>query len=65
MGRSLLQSALLKYLQACEVTGCRALMLPAKDEAAVRFYKGHGFEPSPIDATHLYLLTKDIRKTLG
>lgn len=65
VGRSLLQSALLKYLQACEVIGCRALMVHAKDEAAVCFYKGHGFEPSPIDATHLYLLTKDIRKTLG
>ena len=65
VGRSLLQSALLKYLQACEVIGCRALMVHAKDEAAVRFYKGYGFEPSPIDSTHLYLLTKDIRKTLG
>lgn len=65
VGRSLLQSALLKYLQACEVIGCRALMVHAKDEAAVRFYQGYGFEPSPVDATHLYLLSKDIRKTLG
>ena len=63
--RSLLQSALLKYLQACEVIGCRALMVHAKDETAVRFYQGYGFEPSPIDAAHLYLLTKDIRKTLA
>lgn len=37
----------------------------AKDEAAVRFYLGYGFEPSPVDATHLYLLTQDIRKTLA
>ena len=65
VGRSLLQSALLKYLQACEVIGCRALMVHAKDETAVRFYQGYGFEPSPIDAAHLYLLTKDIRKTLA
>ena len=65
LGRSLLQSALLKYLQACEVIGCRALMVHAKDEAAVRFYQGYGFEPSPIDSAHLYLLTKEIRKTLG
>ncbi|HEY3047949.1 MAG TPA: GNAT family N-acetyltransferase [Polaromonas sp.] len=65
VGRSLLQSALLKYLQACEVIGCRALMVHAKDEAAVRFYQGYGFEPSPVDAFHLYLLTKDIRKTLA
>ncbi len=65
VGRSLLQSALTKYLQACEVIGCRALMVHAKDESAARFYQGYGFEASPVDAFHLYLLTKDIRKTLG
>ncbi len=65
LGRSLLQSALLKYLQACEVIGCRALMVHAKDEAAARFYQGYGFEPSPVDSAHLYLLTKDIRRTLA
>ena len=65
VGRSLVQSALLKYLQACEVIGCRALMVHAKDDVAVRFYQSYGFEPSPVDAFHLYLLTKDIRKTLG
>ena len=65
LGRSLLQSALGKYLQASEVIGCRALMVHAIDEAAIGFYQSYGFEPSPIDAAHLYLLTKDIRKTLG
>jgi hypothetical protein len=56
---------ILKYLQACEVMGCRAFVVHAKDEAAVRFYESDGFEPSPIDSAHLYLLTKPIRKTLG
>lgn len=65
LGRSLLQSALGKYLQASEVIGSRALMVHAIDEAAIGFYQGYGFEPSPVDAAHLYLLTKDIRKTLG
>ena len=65
LGRSLLQSVLGKYLQASEVIGCRALMVHAIDEAAIGFYQGYGFEPSPVDAAHLYLLTKDIRKTLG
>ena len=65
LGRSLLQSALSKYLQACEVIGCRALMVHAIDEAAIGFYQSFGFEPSPVDAAHSYLLTKDIRKTLG
>ena len=65
LGRSLLQSVLGKYLQASEVIGCRALMVHAIDEAAIGFYQSYGFEPSPVDAAHLYLLTKDIRKTLG
>lgn len=65
LGRSLLQSALGKYLQASEVIGARALMVHAIDEAAIGFYQSFGFEPSPVDAAHLYLLTKDIRKTLG
>ena len=65
LGRSLLQSALGKYLQACEVIGARALMVHAIDEAAIGFYQSFGFEPSPVDTAHLYLLTKDIRKTLG
>ena len=65
LGRSLLQSALGKYLQASEVIGCRALIVHAIDEVAIGFYQSYGFEPSPVDAAHLYLLTKDIRKTLG
>ena len=40
-------------------------MVHAIDEAAIGFYQSYGFEPSPVDAAHLYLLTKDIRKTLG
>ena len=64
VGRSLLHSALLKYLQASEVIGFRALMVHARDETALRFYERFGFESSPVDASHLYLLTKDIRKTL-
>ena len=65
LGRSLLQSALGKYLQTSEVIGSRALMVHAIDEAAIGFYQSYGFEASPVDAAHLYLLTKDIRKTLG
>ena len=65
LGRSLLQSALMKYLQASEVIGCRALMVHAIDDAAIGFYQSYGFESSPVDAAHLHLLTKDIRKTLG
>lgn len=65
LGASLLQDALLRHLQAEAVIGSRALIGHAKDEAAVAFYRKFGFEPSPLDSYHLFLLTKDIKKTLG
>ncbi len=65
LGASLLQDALLRHLQAEAVIGSRALIVHAKDEAAITFYQKFGFEPSPLDASHLFLLTKDIKKTLG
>lgn len=65
LGASLLQDALLRHLQAEAVIGSRALIVHAKDAAAVMFYQKFGFEPSPLDPNHLFLLTKDIKKTLG
>ena len=65
LGASLLQDALLRHLQAEAVIGSRALLVHAKDEAAITFYQKFGFEPSPLDPYHLFLLTKDIKKTLG
>lgn len=65
LGASLLQDALLRHLQAEAVIGSRALIVHAEDEAAVAFYRKFGFEPSPLDSYHLFLLTKDIKKTLG
>lgn len=50
---------------AQEIVASRALLVYAQDDAAAKFYAHFGFEPSPIDRHHLYLLTKDIRKTLG
>lgn len=65
LGASLLQDALLRHLQAEAVIGSRALIVHAKDETAVAFYRKFGFAPSPLDPLHLFLLTKDIKKTLG
>ncbi len=36
-----------------------------RDEQAAAFYRHFGFEPSPIDAFHLYLMTKDIQASLS
>lgn len=64
VGASLLQDALLRHLQAEAIIGSRALLVHAADSSAAEFYRKFGFEPSPTDPHHLYLLTKDIRRTL-
>lgn len=62
LGVSLLQSALLKFVEAAEVIGARALVAHALNENAARFYMRFGFEASPTDSLHLILLDKDLRK---
>ncbi len=65
IGRGLLRDALLKIMGAADIIGVRAVVVHAKDKQAKSFYEHFGFEPSPIDQFHLYLLLKDIKKTLG
>jgi predicted N-acetyltransferase YhbS len=64
LGAALLKDALLRSLQAAEIVGCRAVLVHAKDQAAESFYRKYGFESSPVDEFHLYLLLKDIKATL-
>jgi hypothetical protein len=59
------QDALLRAAQAADVIGCRAVLVHAKDAAAKAFSMRFGFEPSPVDELHLYLLTKDLKASLG
>jgi predicted N-acetyltransferase YhbS len=65
VGAGLLKDALLRSVQAAEIIGCRAVLVHAKDQVAMSFYKRFGFEPSPVDDLHLYLLMKDIKASLG
>jgi ribosomal protein S18 acetylase RimI-like enzyme len=55
----------LRSLQAADIIGCRAVLVHAKDAAAQAFYRKFGFESSPIDEFHLYLLMKDIKAVAG
>ena len=64
LGTALLKDALLRCLQAADIIGCRAVLVHAKDPSAQNFYSKHGFESSPIDAFHLYLLMKDIKASI-
>ena len=65
IGYSLLMHALLMSIQVSTKVGVRGIIVHAKDEQAKEFYLKYGFEPSPIDNLHLYMLIKDIKKTLG
>ena len=64
LGPALLQDALLRTTQAAEIAGLRAMLVHAKDGSAKRFYEKFGFEPSPIDAYHLFLRLSDILLSL-
>jgi len=65
LGKALLKDAIKRHLQAQTIIGSRALVAHAKDERAAAFYLRYGFQPSPTDSLHLYLITKDMKKTLG
>ena len=62
LGRALLKDALLRTVQAADIAGIRAVLVHAKDDAARNWYLNWGFEPSPTDPYHLFLLVKDLAK---
>ena len=65
VGAGLLKDALLRTAKAAAIIGCRAVLVHANDQAARAFYQRFGFEPSPVDELHLYLLMKDLKASLG
>jgi GNAT superfamily N-acetyltransferase len=65
LGKALLKDAFVRFLRAQEIVASRVLLVHAIDDDARQFYERFGFEASPVDKYHLYLLTKDIKKTLG
>ncbi len=64
VGKHLLRDALLRTLQAAEIAGLRAVVVRAKDEEAVRFYRHYRFESFSSDPLKLILLLKDLRALL-
>jgi GNAT superfamily N-acetyltransferase len=63
-GKRLFRDALLRALAGAEAIGGRAFLVHAKDEEARAFYEHFGMEASPTNPLHLFLLFKDIRKSL-
>jgi GNAT superfamily N-acetyltransferase len=64
VGAGLLRDAMQRTVQVADIAGVRAFLVHAKDDKAKSFYEHFDFLPSPTDAYHLYLLIKDIRKTM-
>lgn len=65
LGKVLFRDALLRALAGSEAIGGRAFLVHAKDEDARAFYARFGLEASPTNPLHLFLLFKDIRKSLN
>ncbi|MDZ5647420.1 GNAT family N-acetyltransferase [Nitrospirillum sp. BR 11828] len=64
LGSGLLKDAMTRTLRAADLAGIRALVVHAKDDEARSFYERYGFAPSPTDLYHLYILLKDVRRTI-
>lgn len=65
VGRGLLKDAVLRTLQAAGIAGIRALAVHAKDDTARQYYEQFDFIPSPTDELHLFVLLKDLRRSIG
>jgi GNAT superfamily N-acetyltransferase len=65
LGGSLLVDALQRVNGAADIVGVRALLIHTANERARDFYLGLAeFEASPTDPLHLFLLIKDLRRSL-
>jgi GNAT superfamily N-acetyltransferase len=65
IGRSFFLDAIARALQATEAIGGRAFLVHAKDEEARNFYTKFNMMPAPGNSLKLFMLFKDIRRTLG
>jgi hypothetical protein len=66
-GAALMKDMLSRLVEVSSVIGCRGLLVHCETAKAREFYLHliPGFEPSPTDELHLYLLMKDIRRSLA
>jgi GNAT superfamily N-acetyltransferase len=64
LGKALFRDALRRSLTGAQTIGGRAFLVQAKDEEARTFYLKFDMEASPTNALHLFLLFKDIQKSM-
>lgn len=66
LGASLLAHAVRQSIRVAETIGMRAVIVHAKDDRAVAFYRRFGFTPFPDGGTRvLYLGMPEARATIG
>jgi GNAT superfamily N-acetyltransferase len=65
VGKGLLKDAVLRAANAGQSIGLRAMLVHAKDDDAVAFYRRYGFKPSPSDPYMLMVTMREIAGTLG
>lgn len=65
LGSGLIKDAMQRTMVVAEIAGVRAMAVHAKDEEARAFYSRFGFEPSPIEQLHLYMLVKDLQRAMN
>jgi GNAT superfamily N-acetyltransferase len=64
IGKGLFKDALKRCLSVSQDAGVRAVMTHAKDDEAKALYIRLGMMECPYNALHLYLLMKDVERTL-
>jgi GNAT superfamily N-acetyltransferase len=64
IGSALLKDAMQRTATAADIAGIRAFVAHAKDNQARTFYEHFGFISSPTDPLHLFLLMKDLQRTI-
>ena len=65
LGAALLQDALKRCAAAGTEIGGRAVVVDAKGDALAGFYRRFGFTPLRGNPRHLYVLMKDLRRSLS
>ena len=65
LGARLLRYAVRGAAAISDTVPIRAVIVDAIDDAAKAFYSGFDFEPFPAHSQRMWLLMKDLRKTLG
>jgi len=64
IGKHILKDALARACTIAQNTGTRCIVVDAKSERAEKFYQQFNFQPWTIDKFRLYILMKDLRKSL-